>query len=86
MREQLREQPQLSGLRMALSQRLDAAGRFAESEAILREGLEVENAYVKSDVWAGLADHYVALGEMDSAADAYEKSLALLDEVTPNNN
>lgn len=83
MLDHLKTQPELSNLRMSLSSRLILAGRVDESEAILREGLDLKDPRGVSDVWAGLADHYIAIDDLKAAAEAYEKSLSLLAETTP---
>ena len=82
LRQSLETAPNDSWLRLSLARRLDTAKRFDESEAGLRAGITLPNRRAASDSWAGLADHYVAMQDLDSAAEAFEQSLDLVAEPT----
>jgi tetratricopeptide (TPR) repeat protein len=83
LRDALEARPNSGSMRMVLSRRLIATGDFDASEALLREGIALDNPRAKGDAWVALADHYVALGDLPAAADAFEKSLEFVKEPTP---
>jgi tetratricopeptide (TPR) repeat protein len=78
LRAVLVEAPRAVDYRIALAGRLRAAGEFEEAEQVLRAGLELEDAALVADAWAALADHFVAVDDLQAAASAYERSFDLV--------
>jgi tetratricopeptide (TPR) repeat protein len=74
--------PQALVYRDQLARRLRAANDFEQSEQVLRAGLELGGPGLVAGVWTALADHFVDLGDLVAAAEAYEQSLGLSPEPT----
>lgn len=70
--------PASLAFRIALSQRLQHAGREAEAERLLREIAEGKGpAGQRRDAWVALADHFLPMERYADAADAVGRALAL---------
>jgi tetratricopeptide (TPR) repeat protein len=73
----LETQPNAHHYRRALGERLRAVGQVQEAEELLRAGVGIGGPSQRSGAWLAIADHFIALDELDPAADAFAKALAL---------
>lgn len=83
LRAVLEQAPQALRYRKFLAERLRTAGNFEASERVLREGLSLKNTALVTGALAALAEHYVALDNLDAAVAAYEQALTLVPEPAP---
>ena len=64
--------------RTGLASRLRLLGDVPGAEKTLRGGLELGGPRQRSSAWLALADHFIAMHELDPAIEAFRQSLALL--------
>jgi len=79
----LERTPENGLYRTALSYRLRATGDFEGSEKLLKAGLTLGNQATIAGLWASLADHYVAVDDLQSAAESYQRAFELFPEPSP---
>jgi tetratricopeptide (TPR) repeat protein len=83
LREHLERRTGAVDMRVALANRLRAAGAPAEAERVLLEGAEVGSAAAAAAAWSALANHHMELGDAEAAAAALGESIALRAAPTP---
>lgn len=79
-------EPDSTFFRTTLAQRIHATGDATGAEAVLLEATENKNPELAADAWMDLGKFRQALGDYTGAADALEKTVALLretDSATP---
>lgn len=77
LRQAVEQRPQAVELRDALARRLRLAGKPEEAETVLRGGTTNEVPAAAAFAWRALADHFIAVGQNDRAAEALEKALEI---------
>ncbi len=80
--ESLERDPRQVGLRVRISERFASLDMHEEAEAVLREGLALDDPTLASALWAGLTDLYSERGDFEAASRAYEKSFAAMEAPT----
>lgn len=77
--------PQVRPFRIALAQRMAAAGDVAGAEALLREPTKDKDPNVAIGAWLDVAKFQQAAGRYDEAADSFGQAVRVLDEVDAEN-
>jgi len=76
LRRALEDDPDSFGYRATLIDRMRAAGRQSEAEALLRAATELENPASAAVGWSALALYSLETGRFDEAAAAFERAVA----------
>ena len=80
LRTALDASPENTIYRAQLAGRLRGAEDFAGSETVLREGLTLGDSQQRANAWAALSDHFLAIDDLEAAAEAFEQSYALRED------
>ena len=75
--------PDDRGYRLALVQRLSAAGEEGEAEALMRAATDVEPPHAAAAAFADLAGYYFQRDRLDDAVGAFDEALSRVDEPNP---